>query len=272
MKKRDGSFKLFEALAFVAVLVVERRKIIYANRAAERVFGWPVEELSKAPLSLLFSKEAYEIFLEPLSQIEKGGFEATQVDFPCLRADGEDFYCVLSLSVGQRGQVVISSDINSLDSVQDYLTKLYNRRAFFVLAGHEIETAKRLKREVHIISVDADGLKDINDRFGHQAGDEFLVAVADILRVSFRTSDVIARFGGDEFFVLVSTEPGTKDKMIERLKVQTQRKSQKFLAKHGHRISLSIGMARHNPKRSLQETIEEADVLMYEQKKVKKNK
>ncbi len=267
-----SSFKLFETLAFVGVLVVERRKIIYANRTVERVFGWRVEKVFKAPLSLLFSKEAYQLFLGPLLKIEKGDFMATQVDFPCRRANGEDFYGILSLSAGQRGQIVISIDINSSDSVLDYLTKLYNRRAFFVLAGHAIKAAKRLEKEVHIVSVDVDGLKDINDRLGHKGGDKLLVAAANILRASFRDSDVVARFGGDEFFVLAVTESGAEEKMLERLKVQAQRKSQEFLSKYGHSISLSVGTARCNARRSLQETIEEADGLMYEEKRKKKEK
>jgi len=271
MKKIVSSFKFFDLLPFVGVLVVERRKIIYANKATERIFGWSVEKLSQASLSLLFSKETYGLFLEPLSQVEKGEFEAMQVDFPCRRADGEEFYCVLSLSAGsQSGQIIISADLNSSNSAQDYLTGLYNRRAFFVLANHEIKAAKRFEREVYIVSIDADGLKIVNDRLGHQIGDELLVAVADILRASFRTSDVIARFGGDEFFVLASADLGTKDKIIERLKVQTRQKGQEFLAKYGYRISLSVGMARCGPEQSLQSAIEAADALMYEEKKKKK--
>lgn len=274
MKGRNSSFKVLESLAFVGVLIVEQRKIVYANKAAEKVFGWAFKELSETPLSLIFSKEAYEIFLEPLSQFEKGNLEAMQIDFSCRRADGENVYCVLSLSVNQRGQIIISLDINAGNSVQDPLTGLYNRRAFFALAEHGIAMAKRFERDIYLVCIDVDDLKIVNDndRLGHLIGDELLVAVADILRASFRTSDVIARFGGDEFFVLAITEPGTKNILVERLRVQTQQKSREFLAKHGYPISLSVGMVCYNLEQSFQDLIKEADRLMYLEKNKKKRK
>ena len=83
----------------------------------------------------------------------------------------------------------------------DILTGLYNRQGFFHLAERELVTAKRSKQKMILLFADFDGLKLINDTFGHPKGDKALIAAADILREVYRESDIIARIGGDEFVV-----------------------------------------------------------------------
>ena len=88
----------------------------------------------------------------------------------------------------------------------DPLTNIYNRRGFTTLATHVREIARRQKRPVHLLLIDLDRFKRINDTFGHVVGDKALVEFAQILSATFRKSDVVARTGGDEFCVLL-TEP-----------------------------------------------------------------
>jgi diguanylate cyclase (GGDEF)-like protein len=89
-------------------------------------------------------------------------------------------------------------------SLTDDLTGLYNRRGFLALAQQQTRVARRDQKPMLVISADLDGLKDINDTFGHQQGDAAIAETAHILRESFRKSDVIARIGGDEFAVLLT--------------------------------------------------------------------
>ena len=90
--------------------------------------------------------------------------------------------------------------LRSLTIIDD-LTKLYNRRGFLTLAERHLKLAVRKKTGVFLLFADLDGLKVINDTFGHLEGDRALVDAADILRASFRSADIIARLGGDEFTV-----------------------------------------------------------------------
>lgn len=150
----------------------------------------------------------------------------------------------------------------------DELTGLYNRRGFISLARQQIKTAERMSRDVVHVFLDVDGMKQINDTFGHREGDLALIETADILRATFRESDVLARMGGDEFAVLaLETSALAGDALIERLRRQVGDRNSR-----GHRpyaLSFSIGSTRHAAGTPclLDELLARADGLMYEQKR-----
>ena len=96
-------------------------------------------------------------------------------------------------------------------SLHDALTNCYNR-TFFEEEMHRF--AKQRDPQISLLMCDVDGLKIVNDSFGHVAGDEILKTVADILRASFRPSDIIARIGGDEFVVLLFANSGARFQSI----------------------------------------------------------
>ena len=156
-------------------------------------------------------------------------------------------------------------------SLTDELTGLHNRRGFFTLADQQLKIANRSKKEVFLFYADLDGLKFINDTFGHDVGDKALVETAALLRDAFRESDIIARIGGDEFVVLVidagDARPGN---LAERV----QEKFDERNARPGRRFTLSVsyGLVRYDPEDpcSVQELVTLADKLMYEDKVRKK--
>jgi diguanylate cyclase (GGDEF)-like protein len=100
-------------------------------------------------------------------------------------------------------------------AVEDDLTGLLNRRGLAIVGEQVVASARRAGNAVHCMFVDVDGLKDVNDRHGHLAGDRVLLAVADAVRLSVRSGDVVARWGGDEFCVL-GPGPGTSPVELER--------------------------------------------------------
>jgi diguanylate cyclase (GGDEF)-like protein len=155
-------------------------------------------------------------------------------------------------------------------SLSDGLTGLYNRRGLFALGEHALRSARRRAKGLGVIVVDVDGLKDINDRFGHAQGDEALRAVADAIRASIRESDVVGRVGGDEFVVLAEDEPDVTRDLVARLRRRTARCNEK----HGRpfRLSLSIGAVDWEPGDpvTLQELIERASQRMYDDKREKR--
>lgn len=154
----------------------------------------------------------------------------------------------------------------------DELTGLYNRRGFFTLAQQQLKIADRLQRGLFIIFADLDGLKSINDTFGHQEGNTALIDTAYILKETFRESDIIARIGGDEF-VIMAMETTDTDPDVFNARLQEYIKSFNTERNHHYNISISIGIANYNPYYpcSLDDLIEKADTLMYEQKKNKKH-
>lgn len=150
-------------------------------------------------------------------------------------------------------------------SETDVLTGLMNRRGFFLQAEQSFKLARRLALPSALLFFDIDGLKQVNDRFGHDAGDRLIEDVARILRQSFRDSDVLARLGGDEFaaFTLDATEPEAIVKRIER---NIEKNS--ALSTSAYPVSFSTGIVQCDPKSelSLVDYLSLADRRMYEHK------
>jgi diguanylate cyclase (GGDEF)-like protein len=152
----------------------------------------------------------------------------------------------------------------------DELTGLYNRRGFLALAKQQLRVADRLSSQLSQIFVDLDGLKQINDRLGHPAGDRALGETAQLLRETFRDSDIIARVGGDEFAVLtMDSAPGDAEAMLARL-------AENVLAHNAwlnrdYYVSLSTGLAHYDGAHpsSVGELLAKADSWMYANKRAK---
>lgn len=146
----------------------------------------------------------------------------------------------------------------------DELTGLHNRRGFFLLAEKQLQIARRTGRPDLLLFADLDGMKEINDRLGHEAGDAALRRTAAVLRDSFRTSDIIARFGGDEFLVLCpNTAPGSAATLVEGLERHVG--DANAGATVPWHLSLSVGTAAFDPDHplTLTELVREADAAMY---------
>jgi diguanylate cyclase (GGDEF)-like protein/PAS domain S-box-containing protein len=147
-------------------------------------------------------------------------------------------------------------------TLHDELTGLYNRRGFEQLGGSTIERARAAGDEVCVLFTDLDGLKGINDGFGHAAGDRALVDVATTLRELVRATDVVGRIGGDEFAaVVVGLAPAEVEQLCERIRVATL-----ALPRSQYPLSISIGVATFcvGSLEHLDELLVTADRAMYD--------
>ncbi|MFH2045645.1 MAG: diguanylate cyclase [Pseudomonadota bacterium] len=156
-------------------------------------------------------------------------------------------------------------------SMTDQLTGLYNRRGFLSLAEQQLKLAYRSKSKMMLFFADLDGLKDINDRFGHKEGDKALIEAASVFKETFRTTDIIARLGGDEFAALaIDIQDKNPEIFSSRLQylIDTQNKQEN----RSYMLSISMGGSFQNQEKpfSIDELISQADKLMYEHKKQKK--
>ncbi len=153
-------------------------------------------------------------------------------------------------------------------SITDELTGLFNRRGFLIFARKQCEIAKRHRRHFSILFLDIDGMKKINDTFGHKDGDQALVDIAAILRKTFRESDIIARIGGDEFTVLITEPPGAEIKKTVDQHIEENLGIHNDRTKRKYKLSVSMGMVHYDPDhpRSLDELLNNADELMYRNK------
>lgn len=148
-------------------------------------------------------------------------------------------------------------------SLTDELTGLHNRRGFFALAAQQLKLARRNSQQALLLFADIDGLKQINDRFGHAEGDTAIKRVAEVLKRTFRESDVAARLGGDEFAVLANEATGeSEDEILRRLHEEAARDTR-------YPLSLSVGVTRFDPQNpaTLEELLNSADRAMYQVKR-----
>lgn len=156
-------------------------------------------------------------------------------------------------------------------SQKDELTRLYNRRGFTELAQQSLRFAQRMKKHALLIFIDLDGLKKINDTWGHAAGDNAIIGASLILKASFRQVDIISRIGGDEFVILTLDSPyETRDIMLDRLNqhIKTYNESNT----NDWDLSMSVGVLpiAWNERRPLAELIPLADELQYKHKMAKR--
>jgi two-component system cell cycle response regulator len=158
------------------------------------------------------------------------------------------------------------SALRSLSLIDD-LTGLYNRRGFSDLGEQYLKLARRSGRGVTMVYLDLDRFKTINDSLGHHVGDRALLKVSDILRATFRRSDIIARLGGDEFGVLLlEAADESAELLVERLRERFADFNES--SPEPFQLAVSIGMARHDddPKVRLEDMVTEADAAMYREK------
>lgn len=149
----------------------------------------------------------------------------------------------------------------------DDLTKISNRRGFISLAQNSINLCARQGTPVSMVFLDLDKFKPINDQFGHAEGDHALITFADLMRKSFRDSDVFARIGGDEFVVLLTnTEQEHAAEIVARFRGQVD--AYNAQAKRDYDLCFSDGIVSMLPDQDslVDDLLREADVLMYEKK------
>lgn len=158
-------------------------------------------------------------------------------------------------------------------SVIDDLTGLYNRRGFMDLGEQHLKLARRSGRGLTLVYCDVDRFKEINDTLGHPQGDRALRKVTELLRSSFRRSDIVGRLGGDEFAVLALEVSGEDEGMLVS---RIRRKLEAFnsLEAEPFALSLSLGMARFDRDTggSLNDLLARADEAMYGEKRLKQGR
>lgn len=161
-----------------------------------------------------------------------------------------------------------NAELENLSLVDD-LTGLYNRKGFLALAHHRVKLAHRGGEPFSVAFVDLDGLKQINDTFGHQAGNSALVDAANVLRDCFRESDILARLGGDEFavFIAEADKKRVADRILQKLQAHNDAAQRQYC------LSFSIGIVSgvSAEESEIEALLARADSLMYEQKRQKRS-
>jgi diguanylate cyclase (GGDEF)-like protein len=154
-------------------------------------------------------------------------------------------------------------------SEKDHLTMIFNRRKLFELLALEIDKAKRYKRPLSMILLDLDHFKNVNDRYGHNAGDAVLKTTADVIDSVVRKTDIFARYGGEEF-VILSPETGREGAMAlaEKIRASVEFHDFPFAGK----ITVSAGVSVFSVGDSVDAFIDRTDRALYSAKRGGRNR
>ncbi len=286
LRESEERYKdLFENSTDLIQSVAPDGRIEYANRAWRQTLGYDESELSDLTIFDIIHPD-HQHYCQATFQELKSGKQILNIETTFVTKDGRQIVvegninCKFEngVAVTTRGIFRDVTDRKNLEeklrvmSVTDELTGLLNRRGVTMLAEKQLQIADRAHSEVFLIYLDLDNMKWINDHLGHKYGDQALIETADILKKTFRESDIIGRFGGDEFVVMLTELPdaGNEEAVVKRLESNIVRLNSSKA--RDYKLSLSLGIARYDAKKpcSVEELIIKADNLMYQAKNAKK--
>ncbi len=262
--------------AMDGIAVVDQRGVIsYVNQACAAIFGRNLAtDLVGTQWSALFiAEDQVRLLEEALPHIQRQGnwrgelvgCRVNEVIFPLevtiTQVEGNGYVCILR-DISERK---LTEERLQFISTHDSLTGFYNR-------GYVEGELTRLDRSrqfpLSVVVADVDCLKKVNDCHGHLVGDELLRLAAQGIAGAFRTEDIVARFGGDEFIVLLpDTDTLTAEGAIERIRENI---AELNLLQRGYTVSLSLGAATALTPGSLNEAVRLADQRMYVDKHTKR--
>lgn len=291
----EKTFREFlEIIPDGALVIDEGGRIVAANLAAATMFGYSssilvgmaLEKLMPEQFRQAHEQHLHHFFAHPGKRSMGNGLR-----FPALKQNGTEFYVDIMLNqmdvddarygvaivrdytLQQQAEEKIRRELafEKCQALTDHLTGVMNRRAFVAQLNDELNQLAEQGTPFAVGFIDLDDFKEVNDKFGHQYGDEVLQAIARMITTCSRQTDHIARIGGDEFATIhpmISAENALQ--MMERLRSQLVNE----IASERLPVTLSIGLCQCDEQAkcdSVESIIDMADKAMYQAKSEGKN-
>lgn len=285
--ERERTLRAITDSAHDAIVMLDGEgRVVFCNPAAEQLFGYSREEILGRELHRLLvpNEELYRTYKKALKHFQltgEGNVVGKTIEFKGRHKDGREIDVELSLSALKIKEawhaVGILRDISERKkmeeqlyrlSITDPLTNVYNRRFFMQMLKQEIERTRRTGRAFSIVMLDLDHFKSINDRFGHAVGDLVLKTIAGVVSKRVRKTDILARWGGEEFIILLPETPvESAANLAEELRATL---SSLTMQEVGH-VTASFGVAGYAPSDTVDTVIMRADHTLYEAKAAGRN-
>jgi diguanylate cyclase (GGDEF)-like protein/PAS domain S-box-containing protein len=257
-------------------------RLVEVNQAACGMLGYSRTRLRAMSATDMIAPEARNDLAERLLALHRSGSLVCETAY--MTREGHRFPVELSVRLTQlRGQRLCLSIARNIAqrkereehwrslSQEDELTGLLNRRGFFFMAEQSARRAQRLRARALLMYFDVDGLKGVNDRLGHSAGDVLLSAVAAVLRRTFREGDVLARLGGDEFVALALLDRSEERLDVRAIETRLEQALADKAAELGEQFELSLShgalLASGEDLARIDKLLGRSDELMYEAKR-----
>ena len=282
LKERNEILSTIMEYAGDAIIMIDDNgKVTFWNPAAERILGYSKEEIIGKDLHMFMIQDMrlYEAYREAFKKFRltgKGSVVGKTVEMKTRHKNGHEIDVELSLSAVRIKDswhaIGIIRDISERkrfeellyrQSITDPLTNIYNRRFFMQMLGQEIERVKRNKKTFSLIMFDLDHFKNVNDRFGHAAGDMVLKSVADTVKGRIRKTDYFARWGGEEFIILL---PETSLNNAAELAEELRKKISETALDGIGKVTASFGVTEYRNTDTMDTVLLRVDGALYEAK------
>lgn len=272
---------IMESAGDAIIMIDDNGKVTFWNPAAERILGYSREEIIGKDLHMFMIQDMrlYEAYKEAFKKFRltgKGSIVGKTVEMKTRHKNGHEIDVELSLSAVRIKDswhaIGIIRDISERkrfeellyrQSITDPLTNIYNRRFFMQMLEQEIERVKRNKKPFSLIMFDLDHFKNVNDRFGHAAGDTVLRSVADTVKKRIRKTDYFARWGGEEFIILLpETSLNNAAELAEELRKKISETELDGIGK----VTASFGVTEYRNTDTMDTLLLRVDGALYEAK------
>jgi diguanylate cyclase (GGDEF)-like protein/PAS domain S-box-containing protein len=277
------AYRALNIMQEACVITNSKNEIVYVNPRYEEISGYTLADVQGKNPSILSSGEQDGAFYKKMwSTLQTKGYWEGEL---WNRSKEGRLYpqwigiSVVRDSLGEPEHYIgVFNDITSQKEAEDKikyyayhdpLTNLPNRRYFVEQVQHAIKVAKRAQQKIGLMFLDLDHFKQINDQHGHLVGDEFLRRVADMIKPLIREVDVLSRFGGDEFVVVLPNIRSEKELLsLGKRLISGLDKTKITIGSLDFKVQVSIGAAIYpDDSLSAEELIHCADVAMYQVKK-----
>jgi diguanylate cyclase (GGDEF)-like protein/PAS domain S-box-containing protein len=289
LQEAEEHFRLaFESTPIGMALVALDGHFVRVNRALCEITGHPEQRLLASTLQDITHPDDVEADLDKLQELIAGKIRAYQTERRHLNAFGHAVWSTLSVSLVRDGRGDPIHFITQLEDISerklmedrlrrladyDSLTGVRNRRQFEHDLAFQINRCQRYGEQAAMLMIDLDGFKEVNDTYGHRAGDEVLKAVANAIRKRLRSTDTVARLGGDEFAVLLPHISPAKATAVADELVRCIAGIRINAGAHIFSPRASIGVADIDESaRGKDAILAEADEAMYTQKRARRNR
>lgn len=243
------------------VIVDEMRKILFVNPAAESLFNRSIPQLLGSTFDYSLNEETTELEIFP-----RGKKESIFVELRNVQIEWEEKNAVLTTLRDVTERKLAEKRLQYL-ATHDSLTNLPNRALYYDRLNHALAQGRRYKNLFSVLYLDLDGLKNVNDRYGHDVGDDLLQLVSRRFMSALRESDTVARMGGDEFTFIIENILDKRDAERVAKKILESLENPFHVANYEILITASIGISiypQHGEEAD--KLVKKADIAMYEAK------
>ena len=289
LAQRELLLKQILDTSSVAIFLVDQQgRIIHANHRMTEMFGYTMEDLLTKEYVELINPQEREIGRAKMLELLARKIPSVDLERAYWRADNSEFWGHLSgkrlygVKGDEAGLVGVIADITEMKNYQkqleqvahyDMLTHLPNRVLFFDRLKHSIEKSQKAHTLLAIVYIDLDGFKVINDNYGHDVGDKFLVAIAQHMKATLREGDTLSRLGGDEFVATLVDLNAQNDCYIAVERLLMAARDSLCIEDKVLQASASIGVAIYpTHSEDADQLMRYADQTMYKAKQSGKNR